>query len=275
MKQVINQLRKTTKNIIGAASVLMLSSVIIIGCNKNDGDYGKNPPPPAGPKSKVVKGAGDITAQLTEFRKLLGDSLNTVPGKTSGRREINWDAVPANLTNNNNFPFDFFNSTDPAVAAGRKRGLVMNSGTNFRVDSTNFDAIDASYATQFKAFSPKKTFVYITNTVSTAFFKVPGASTDAFVKGFGVIFSDVDDANSTTLEFFNGNNSLGIFKAPVRSDANGFSFLGVYFPDEKVTKVKITAGNGLLGAGVKDITNGGTKDLVVMDDFFYNEPLPQ
>ncbi|MEP6947800.1 MAG: hypothetical protein ABI863_00935 [Ginsengibacter sp.] len=36
--------------------------------------------------------------------------------------------------------------------------------------------------------------------------------------------------------------------------------------------VKITAGNGLLATGVKDITDGGTKDLVVMDDFIYDEP---
>ncbi|MBC7829836.1 MAG: hypothetical protein H7122_18975 [Chitinophagaceae bacterium] len=269
MKQTLLQVKKVF-NMIAATAVVSIS---IVACEKDD-KYDKNPPPPVPEiKSVVVKGSGDISAQLTEFRTLLGDPVNGTPGQTTGRREVNWDGVPANLTNNNNFPFDFFNATDPAIANGRKRGLVMNNGTNFRVDTTAFSEVDPSYATQFKAFSPKRAFNYMTNTVSTAFFKVPGTNTDAFIKGFGVIFSDVDDANSTTLEFFNGDKSLGVFKAPVRTDENGFSFLGVQFPEEKVTKVKITSGNGLLGAGIKDISAGGAKDLVVMDDFFYNEPL--
>ncbi len=253
------------------AAILLSAGVLLVSCSKNNGYNNTQTPPP--PQSTIVSAAGDLTAALTQFRGILGDSLNTTPGKTSGRREINWDGVPANLTNSNNFPFDFFNLTDPNGAAGRKRGLVYaNTGTAFRVDSSSFSEIEPTYATQFKAFSPKKLFAYLGTNITEISFKVAGTSTDAFVKGFGIIFSDVDDANSTTLEFFNGNTSLGVFKAPVRNDDNGFSFLGVYFPAEKVTKVKITAGNGVLGTGVKDITNGGTKDLVVMDDVFYDEP---
>jgi len=267
MKHTFFQIKKVL-NMIAVTTVV---SIAVISCDKDD-HYDKNPPAPQ-PKSIVVKGSGDVSAQLTEFRALLGDPVNGTPNQTTGRREVNWDGVPANLTNNNNFPFDFFNLTDPAGANGRKRGLVMNNGTRFRVDTTAFSEIDPSYIDQFKAFSLKRAFNYMTNNVSTAFFKVPGTDTAAFVRGFGVIFSDVDDANSTKLEFFSGNKSLGVFKAPVRTDANGFSFLGVHFPEEKVTSVKITSGNGLLGPGLKDISAGGTKDLVVMDDFFYNEPL--
>jgi hypothetical protein len=249
-------------------------SVAIAGCEKDD-KYDKYPPedPKPEPKSVVVKGSGDISGQLAEFRAILGEPLNGTPNQTTGRREVNWDGVPANLTNNNNFPFDFFNVTDPAGPNGRKRGLVMNNATTFRVDTTGFSEIDASYAAEFKAFSPKRAFADALNNVSTAFFKVPGTNTDAFIRGFGVIFSDVDNANSTTMEFYSGNKSLGVFKVPVRSDANGFSFLGVHFPEEKVTRVKITSGNSALGAGIKDVSAGGVKDLVVMDDFFYNEPL--
>ena len=81
------------------------------------------------PKSIVVKGSGDISGQLAEFRAILGEPVNGTPNQTTGRREVNWDGVPANLTNNNNFPFDFFNVTDPAGPNGRKRGLVMNNAT--------------------------------------------------------------------------------------------------------------------------------------------------
>jgi len=257
-------------------SLMAAASILFVSCNKDDG-YGNNPPPPPPQiESSVISGAGDLTAALAQFRSLIGDPLNTTPGQTIGRREVNWDGVPANFTNANNFPFDFFNITDPNGSNGRKRGLLYtNSGTAFRVDSTSYSEIDASYAAEFKPFSGKRLFAYMGSNISEAVFKVPGTNIDASVKGFGLVFSDVDDANSTTVEYFNGNKSLGVFKAPVRTDANGFSFLGVFFPKEKITRVKITAGNGVLQAGVKDISvQGGQKDLVVMDDFFYSEPLP-
>lgn len=254
-------------------TVIAALITVFSSCSKNNDFNGGIPEPTI---NKVVfSAAGDsaaIVAKLNEFRLLAGDPLNTAPGATTGRREVNWDAVPANFTNNNNFPLDFFGSSDPNLGNGRKRGLILNGNTTFRVDSTDFSEIDASYAAQFEAFSRKKLFTYIGNNVTQITFKVPGAQTDAFVKGFGVIFSDVDAANLTTVEYYNGNKSLGVFKATPAPQ--GFSFVGVGFPDEKVTRVKITSGNGLLAAGVRDISDGGTKDLVVMDDFLYGEPLP-
>jgi hypothetical protein len=252
------------------APLVLATSLFLTSCDKDDDGYENETPKPV---STVVAASGDLTSALAQFRSILGDSLNGTPNKTSGRREINWDGVPAAITNKDGFPFDFFNSTDSAASNARKKGLVYkNTGTSFRVDSSGFASIDASYATEFAAFSPKKAFAYIGNNVTDVSFKVPGTSTDAYIKGFGIIFSDVDDAAGTTLEFFAGNKSLGVFKAPVRG-SNSFSFLGVFFPQEKLTLVRITAGNGLLAAGVKDISAGGTKDLVVYDDLFYNEPL--
>jgi hypothetical protein len=255
------------------AAIILSAAVLFTACKKNSNDY--NPPAPPVVNAQVFSVAADsvgIVSKLNEFRNTLGATLNSAPGATGGRREVNWDGVPANLTNINGFPSDFFGSSDPTLANGRKRGLLMtNTGTSFRVDSTDFSEVDASYADQFNRFSPKRLFVYMGNNVTECTFKVPGTTTDAFVKGFGVIFNDVDDANSTSLEFFNGSKSLGVYKA--QASASGqFSLLGVYFPDEKVTKVKITSGNGLLANGTKDITSGGTKDLVVMDDFLYDEP---
>jgi len=248
---------------------------IFASCNKEE-DSNYTPPPPPAVNSVIVSAAGDsagIVAKLNEFRLLAGDPLNGAPGATTGRREVNWDGVPANLTNANNFPFDFFGSADPALGNGRKRGLIMNNtGTSFRVDTTDFSEIDASYASQFEAFSRKRLFISVGNNVTEVTFKLPGTTTEAFVKGFAVIFSDVDLANVTTVEYFNGTKSIGVFKAAIAPQ--GFSFVGVSFPNEKVTRVKITSGNGVLAGGVKDISNGGTKDLVAMDDFLYSEPQP-
>jgi hypothetical protein len=254
-------------------AVIITGNILLAACNKNDGYGGGSTPPQV--QSTVVSSAGDVTAALTQFKTLLGDPVNGTPGQTVGRREVNWEGVPVANNNNNTFPLDFFNLTDPTGANGRKRGLVyVNTGSPIRIDSSAFTEIDASYPAQFKAFSGKRALIASGSNVSEIIFKVPGTNTDAFVKGFGIVFSDVDNTNFTTLEFFNGNTSLGVFKAPARNDANGFSFLGVFFPNDKVTRIKITAGNGALGAGLKDITDGGAKDLVVYDDFFYNEPLP-
>jgi hypothetical protein len=264
------------RNLFQLAAVLLTSAAVFVSCDKDDDDY-ENPSHNPTVNAQVFKSTGDstgISARLIEFRNTLGATLNNAPGATGGRREVNWDGVPANLTNANNFPFDFFGSAIATDANGRKRGLIMApTGTNFRVDSTDFSEVDASYADQFNRFSPKRLFVFMGSPVMECTFKVPGTATDAFVKGFGVIFNDVDDANSSSIEFFNGSKSLGVYKAS-QSPSGQFSFLGVFFPDERVTKVKIISGNGLLAAGTKDVSSGGTKDLVVMDDFLYDEPKP-
>lgn len=230
--------------------------------------------PPATVNAVIHAAAGDsasISLKLAEFRILAGDGVNNAPGASTGRREVNWDGVPANFTNSNNFPPDFFGGSDAALPNGRKRGLILtNSGTSFRVDSTDFSDIDPSYANEFESFTRKRLFAYMGNTVTEVRFKVPGTNTDAYTSSFGVIFSDVDMASSTSVEYFNGTKSLGVYKA--LPAPQGFSLIGVGFPDEKITRVKIISGNGLLGNGVKDISNAGTNDLVVMDDFIYSEP---
>lgn len=254
------------KKIFNKATMIMIAAIAILAsCKKNhNGEL----------KSVVVSAAGDsagIVTKLNELRSLLGDPLNVAPGAKGGRREVNWDAVPPAFTNANNFPFDFFGAFDPALPNGRKRGLILgNAGTTLRVDSTDFAEIETSYAQQFEPFSRKRLFTSTGTNVTEITFKVPGTNTDGFVKGFGVIFSDVDIAQKTSVEYYNGTKRLGVFNAAPAPQ--GFSVLGVSFPDEKVTRVKITSGNGILSDGVKDVTNGGIYDLVVMDDFLYDEP---
>jgi hypothetical protein len=85
------------------------------------------------------------------------------------------------------------------------------------------------------------------------------------VSGFGAVFSDVDLAATTSIEYFDpNNNSLGTFFAAPSN--NGLSFLGVQFSTEQ-TRVRITTGNSSLGPN-----DGAGVDVVAMDDFIYSEP---
>lgn len=230
--------------------------------------------PESKPEAIIFKAAGDISSTLDEFRALLG-TLNVKPGAEGGRREINWDGVPALFTNNDQFQGDFFGAFDPTLPDGRKRGLINTTpGTGFSISDNDFLFLNPKYDDQFNDFSQFKTFAAVGSTVIDNFFKVPGTNTDATVQGFGVVFSDVNNASSTSLEFYDGERLLGSFKVPNNGNNNpgGFSFLGVYFPNEKVTRVRIHCGTAALSATQQDLSDGGGEDLVVMDDFIYSEP---
>ena len=267
---------------LGIAPVLTLSLVAastlaLSGCN------GGNNSGFANVRATVISGAGDIQDEVDQFRALLG-TLNspTTPAQTGGRREVNWDGVPDAFSNSNNLPGNFFNP--PAGSPGSARGLLLSTpGSGLRVSgtigppatATLFSDVNNTYPNQFAFFTPNKTFAANGSNRVICTFEVRGQSgTTAGSNGFGVVFSDVDSATSTFLDFFEGERHLGRFLAPVRSNASGLSFLGVFLPDNRATRVEITAGNAALGAGVNDISAGGNVDLVVMDDFIYGEPQP-
>jgi hypothetical protein len=244
---------------------VLLSAAILMGCN----GYTSPAQPAPGPQATLVTATGDIAAKVGDFRTLLGDPSNGgTPGPLSaGRREVNWDGAGARPFNNQNgFPVDFFNTTV-------KAGLVYEGGT-FRNDSLQFAEINPTYANDFKAFSPKVMFSAIGNNVIVAVFRIPGATTPALVTGFGAVFSDVDLENVSSIEPMDKDGrSLGRYLVPRRSDANGLSFLGVKFDAAVVARVRIVCGNGVLAAGTNDVTDGGTLDLVVVDNFIYGEPV--
>jgi hypothetical protein len=232
--------------------------------------YSSGPSSPPGIQATVVTATGTITTKLDEFRALLGQPNNggAAGEQTAGRREIAWDGAGANpFDNRNDFPGAFFNTN---VKAG---AVFTTPGTGFRNDSTKFVDINPSYAAEFNAFSPTKIFSPVGANVMDVNFLVAGQPTPATVTGFGAVFSDVDVANRTTLEFFDVDGvSLGTVAAPVRSDATGLSFAGAKFDAAVVARVRITLGTGTLSATANDISAGGQLDLVVVDDFVYGEP---
>jgi len=216
--------------------------------------------------------ASDIQATVDSFRTALGAlNPNVVGSLGTGRREINWDGVPDASSAPNILPPNFFNVNSP-------RGVLFSTpGTGFQVSANaatatpvEFGNINASYPGLFKTFSAQRLFTALGSNVIDVNFFVPGTATPAFTTGFGAVFSDVDLANTTSIQFFDlANVSLATVFAPSITGNETLSFVGGLFnAGEHVGRVRITSGNSALGSN----ESLPTADLVVMDDFIYAEP---
>lgn len=246
---------------------LTLLALVTAACGYDNSGYGGGPDPVD--VGTVTSATGNITAALALFRTSLGgDSANRDPGEQpSGRREINWDGVSGVRLNVDTFPIDGF----------RGRGQLFSTlGTGLRVSDNNLTDVEAGLGLQFAAFSPTKIFVPIGSPVIDVRYVVAGSDIAAQVNGFGVVFSDVDRAGSTSLEFFDAaGTSLRKAFAPIRSDAAGHSFVGVVFQSAIVARVRIQVGDAAVAAGALDFSAGGANDLVATDDFIAGEPHKQ
>ena len=217
--------------------------------------------------------ADDIKTAVDDFRDFLGPLNPNVAGSfQDGRREINWDGVPDAFAAPNLMPPDFFNANSP-------RGAVFfTPGTGFQIsaDSDNpthtpilFGNLNPAFPTRFRSFSPQRLFTALGSTIVETVFFEPGSATPATVDGFGVVFSNVNLADSTTIQFFDVHGHLLFSKnvLPGGAQLGTFSFLGVGFDaDEQVYLVRVTSGNRL--------PVSPERDVVMMDDFIYGEPQP-
>jgi hypothetical protein len=220
--------------------------------------------------SAAGAGPADIQAAVDFFRADLGTLNSNVVGSFgTGRREINWDGVPDSFSAPNLLPANFFNVNSP-------RGVTFTTpGTGFQVSANaatatpiEFGNIDPSYPTLFRAFSAQRLFTALRSNITDVSFFVPGTTTAALTTGFGAVFTDVDLANITSLQFFDANNaSLGLFMIPNFAGDETLSFLGVDFDAAVVSRVRITSGNQVLAPG------NTANDVVVMDDFIFGEPI--
>lgn len=225
----------------------------------------------------VIYGASGIDAAairsaVASFQNAMGP-LNApgANGDPNGRREINWDGVPAAFSAPSNMPPDFFNRNSV-------RGAVFSSGNpswggvqvsaNEADGPVRFDTILSGYSSIFTVFSQQKLFTSIgSNDVIVDFF-VPGTQTKGKVRGFGAVFANVALPFTTHMEFYNADGVLlGRYFVPVA--AKGLSFVGVEFPNKMITRVRIVSGNATVGT--PDNPAGGY-NVVVMDDFIYSEP---
>ncbi len=218
--------------------------------------------------------AAAILPAVTAFRNDLGALNPNVAGSFgSGRREINWDGVPDTLAAPNNLPANFFNSNSPRGVVFATPGTGFQVSARFGVAPIEFDDINPTYSGLFQTFSPQRLFTAIGSNITDVSFFVPGSAALASVSAFGAVFTDVDLANTTSLQFFDLSNQLlgaSFFVPSAGAGANAtLSFLGVKFDaGERIGRVRITSGNAALGGN-----ESGATDLVVMDDFIYAEPL--
>ena len=215
--------------------------------------------------------AAAIQTAVDSFRIDLGTLRANVTGSFgSGRREINWDGVPDAFSAPNNLPANFFNANSP-------RGVVFSTpGTGFQVSANVasgtpilFGNLNGIYPQRFETFSAQRLFTASGSNVLDVGFFIPGSATVATTSAFGAVFTDVDVANVTMLQFFDAANaSLGTFSVPAFAGDKTLSFLGVRFnAGEQISRVRITSGNqALSSAALSD-------DVVAMDDFIYAEPI--
>ena len=217
--------------------------------------------------------ADAIRPTVTSFQNAMGPLNAPGPsGDQNGRREVNWDAVPAAFSSPNPFPGDFFNKNSV-------RGMVVTvdnpSWTGFQVSANEadgavrFDNLLLGNASIFAVFSAQKLFSSTGTNDYNVDFLVPGTQTKGKVRGFGAVFANVSLPFTTSIELYNADGlSLGRYFAPVA--AKGLSFVGVAFQNRMITRVRIVPGNAVIGTA-DDPANG--RNVVVADDFLYGEPV--
>jgi len=228
--------------------------------------------------------AASIQSTVDEFRNALGNPNNgNAPGPlASGRREINWDGGGSNATTPPVTPFNVFLNTRGAQFTTPGIGLSQAppSGGPQGGLVTLFN--NPTYATAFSTFSPLRLFTPVGSNVTDSLFFLPGSNGNipATVRGFGAVFTDVDQPNgsgpgakhgnrkpSVLVEFFGVNGQLlfSSFVPPSPGDG-GLSFLGITFSDARIASVRIVAGD------VPGPNDDQEHDIVMMDDFIYGEP---
>jgi hypothetical protein len=236
----------------------------------------------------VFSGAGaNATTAFDDMKSAIGGVNNGVtPGSQgSGFRTINWDGVKLDGTDINPNTQVIDPNKTVAISVDRFLGNGALFADPYAVSGDGFSSVNPDTAGEFPSFSPNNTFAmfdFDPNSFQDRFieqsFTIPGSTSKAGTRGFGAIFSDVELAGSSSIEYFNGSTSLGKFD--VTPSASGEpQFLGVLFDDPIVTGVTLTLGNNALfnfdgnqinSFGAEDLANG--IDLAVTDDFVFAEP---
>jgi hypothetical protein len=214
----------------------------------------------------------DIQKAVDQFRLDLGgvNNVGAVGTQAQGHREINWDGVPADKSSPNAFPGDFFKARGALFTS--PGGQLQVSAKAAETPDVLFANVNPDLAQLFKAFSPEKLFAAPGSRVIDVTFTVPGSNDSATVTAFGSVFTDVDVAGQTRMEYFDlsGQKILTVNVPAVAHANQSQSFVGVKFTDGTlITRVRIIMGNVTLNHFTSEMHG---EDAVAADDFLYAEP---
>ena len=199
-----------------------------LGAGSAGADTHAGSAPQAPAKPTLVTGSGDISYRhRRSTRRCSGTDNGGAPQSfPSGRREINWDAVPDEFAEPNGYPPDFFN----APAAPRARGVVLSTpGERLGVsaDSDNpagaavrFGDINPTYPKTFRTHSAERSSPRSGSNVANIKFFVPGTTTPALVRGFGAVYTDVDSKEAAAFTFFDAKGTSSA-RIPVPKSKDG------------------------------------------------------
>ena len=229
--------------------------------------------------------AESIQSTVDAYRAALGDpnNANNAGPLASGRREINWDGGGSTDTTDPVTPFNVFLNTRGGQFTTLGIGLSQAPPSGGTQGGLEVLFNNPTYGATFSTFSAPRLFTPVGSNLTEAAFFVPGTNgaAPATVRGFGAVFTDVDESDgiaprmrranprgaSTRMEYFDREGRL-IFSSfvPASPGDASLSFFGILFDDARIARVRITTGN--VAPGPDD----GEVDIVMMDDFFYSEP---
>jgi hypothetical protein len=226
--------------------------------------------------------SGGAFAALSAFKAAIGGAKNTAPSpQVAGFRVITWDGVTLDGTD--------FGGDTIVIVLGKTVGIPIDRFASqgvvfeevYAVAGDGFVAANPNVAGRFPAFSPANTFaMFNDNSIGFRFALAATPTTTpepAATRGFGAVFRNVQLANTTSIEYFNGAVSLGKFFAPTSTQGTA-EFLGVLYGSPIVTSVTIICGSDtVFSFDGTTVVSGGTDNppthnLVVTDDFVYPEP---
>jgi hypothetical protein len=228
--------------------------------------------------------AASIQSTVDAFRARLGDpnNLNNPGPLQTGRREINWDGGNPNILDTTApvTPFNVFLNTRGSQFTTPGLGLSQAPPSGGPQGGLAVLFGNPSYAKTFRTFSPSRLFTPVGSNVTNISFFIPGTNgtVPATVRGFGAVFTDVDQPDgrrpldaqkSSTLIEYLDKDSRVLFTSfvPASPGKESLSFFGIVFGDARIAVVRIQTGN--VAPGPNDDRR---HDIVVMDDFIYGEP---